>query len=160
MQGCKLPPHHPHPVWCQCVKCQHGRMHWLTSRKNMPSSCVMVCAAAPCEVKHIKHIHAHVICSCLESNHVCVCVCLVFYLLINVTVLFSLLSSCAFAELKQSRSKRRYMGALVACRGLRCWSCGVRAIHSGWDSSFMSFIQLSLPWFPICLHCLFLNKKA
>lgn len=43
------PPPPPLPIWCQCVKCQHGRMHWLTSRKNMPSSCVMVCAAAPCE---------------------------------------------------------------------------------------------------------------
>lgn len=52
-------------LWCQCVKCQHGQMHWLSSHMNMPSSCVMVCGAAQCEVKHIKHTHAHVICSCL-----------------------------------------------------------------------------------------------
>lgn len=58
-------PPTPPSVCCLCVKCQHGQMHWLSSRKNMPSSCVMVCAAAPCEVKHIKHTHAHVICSCL-----------------------------------------------------------------------------------------------
>lgn len=62
------------PVWCQCVKCQHGRVHWLASHKNMPSSCVMVFAAPPCEGKHIKHTHAHVICARLELNRVCVCV--------------------------------------------------------------------------------------
>lgn len=64
------------PIWCQCVKCQHGRVHWLASHKNMPSSCVMVFAAPPCEGKHIKHTHAHVICARFGSNCMCACVCL------------------------------------------------------------------------------------
>lgn len=60
------------PIYCQCVKCQHGRVHWLSSHKNMPSSRVTVFDAPPCEGKHIKHIHAHVICARLRSNRVCI----------------------------------------------------------------------------------------
>lgn len=60
------------PINCQCAKCQHGRVHWLSSHKNMPSSRVMVFDAPPCEGKHIKHIRAHVICARLRSNRVCI----------------------------------------------------------------------------------------
>lgn len=59
------------PIWCQCVKCQHGRVHWLASHQNMPSSCVMVSAAPPCEGKHIKHTHAHNLCMAWVKSHVC-----------------------------------------------------------------------------------------
>lgn len=105
--GLQMPP----PVWCQCVKCQHGRVHWLASHKNMPSSCVMVFAAPPCEGKHIKHTHAHVICARVALNCVCLCVCVLFD---KHCRSFRSFFWCVVAELRLMKKNRfRFYGMLL-----------------------------------------------
>lgn len=134
-------------------------MHWLTSRSNMPSSCVMVCATVSCEEKHIKHIHAHVICSCHESNHVCarahVCVCV-----LSSNKHYSSSQSDVFVRIswvKAIQIKKQVRCCSGSTQGLRCWGW-----HTlGWIPAGRLFHVIHpILSFPTCLYCQLFNKRC